>query len=242
MYIVNYNPFVIYNNDENFIAQLERKILDNKSLNENEVKYFLTNLCYQVRKLLTRNIKDSCTNKCDTAQSMISSYFNRLNIENHPCTTQHEIIPAVVGHSFLTAKIKVDDQFVNYLIDPTYQQFLLEEKCKEEKYFSHSNIDILKPDPGYYIKEEDKSLVEEFVNRGYGLLDEKLAQIYGDSFYNTKQGTISTDRKRKSMPGSAYLNSFLKGDAKLSKDDETLKQEEIFLELVIKKEDYQKEK
>ena len=242
MYVINYSPFVIYNEDENFLAVIERKLLNSEPLNEHEVKFFLTDLCYQTRKLLTRNIKDACTNKCDTAQSMISSYLTRLQVPNHPCATQNVIVSGITGHSFLTATINVGGTNTNYLIDPTYQQFLLQDKCTEKNYFSHQGIDLLKPDPGYYIKEEDKSTIEEFTNRGYAVLTDELAQIYGDSFYNTKQGTLSKDRAFKTMPGSVYINAFLKGHEKLSKSDEQLKEEEIYLEEKVKEEDYIKEK
>ena len=44
------------------------------------------------------------------------------------------------------------------------------------------------------------------------------------------------------MPGSVYINAFLKGHEKLSNSDEQLKEEEIYLEEKVKEEDYIKEK
>ena len=179
--------------------------------------------------MVGRTLSDPCINKCDTVQSMIVSYLNRLGVTTHPCATQNVITNGITGHSFLTAEFNSDKK--TYLIDPTYQQFLLKENCNESKFFHHQGITLLKPDPGYYVKEEDYPLLTSFVNNGFGELTPELAKMYGDSFYNTKQGTLEIDKSFKTISGNIYINSFNKGKENLSKDDETLKVEELFIEL-----------
>lgn len=226
MYIIDYSPKKI-GVDNNLLSQIEEKVINKQEVTDLEIQYLLTYLTYTSRKRVGKTISDPCLNKCDTVQSMITSYLNRLGVTTHLCTTQNVITNGIVGHSFLTA----DFNGKSYLIDPTYQQFLLSQNCNESKFFHHQGVTILKPDPGYYIKEENKPLLEGFVNNGFGLLTEELAQMYGDSFYNTKQGTLAIDKSFKTIPGANYISAFQSGNEKQSKDDNRLKEKELFIEL-----------
>ena len=52
-------------------------------------------------------------------------------------------------------------------------------------------------------------------------MNEELAKIYGNSFYNTR--TMRRDKKIDSLSGDYYINSFIKnGNEKLSKTREEL--------------------
>lgn len=60
------------------------------------------------------------------------------------------------------------------------------------------------------------------LNYGYILLDENTAQMYGDSFYNTKTGINPINLKYQTIPGFVYINAFTKGHEKLSNKEEEL--------------------
>lgn len=240
MYIIDYSPKVLDKVDDTLLAVIEQKLMNKQNITDMEIKYLLTYLSYTSRKMVGRTISDPCINKCDTVQSMIASYLNRLGVNTHPCATQNVITSGITGHSFLTADFISDGKERTYLIDPTYQQFLLKENCNDSKFFHHQGITLLKPDPGYYVKPEDYQLLEGLVNNGFSLLTSEIAKMYGDSFYNTKQGTLEIDKSFKTIPGDIYINSFSKGKEKLSKDDSALKEEELFIELKSEEKDKSK--
>lgn len=240
MYIIDYDPKMMDRIDDTLLSVIEEKIINKQNISNLEIEYLLTYLSYISRKMVGRSLNDACINKCDTVQSMIVSYLTRLGVTTHPCATQNVITNGIVGHSFLTAEFTCDNKNKTYLIDPTYQQFLLKENCNDSKFFHHQGITLLKPDPGYYIKPEDYELLTNFVNNGFSELTDEIAKMYGDSFYNTKQGTLERDKSFKTISGNIYINSFNKGNEKLSKNDETLKEEELFIELKSSEKDKSK--
>lgn len=194
------------------------------SITSKEANDFLSIVIYLTRYKINPNI-DNYDNKCDLAQSILYYYLNNLDCEVHPLTTQNTITNNIVGHSFLTLKLQVDNQIHSYLIDPTYIQFFKKEKCNKDNYYinpKYPDYILLTPDPGFFIKEEMKENAIFLLNHGYILLNETTAQMYGDSFYNTKTGTNPSNLKYQTIPGFVYLNAFTKGHVKLSNKEEAL--------------------
>ena len=60
-----------------------------------------------------------------------------------------------------------------------------------------------------------------------------MARIYGNSFYNTR--TMRMDISFDELKGSTYINSFLKGNEKLSTSREELISNGKYINLDIKK-------
>lgn len=215
-YIFDEKPQIIQY-DNSYISQIEEKIKNKEKISENEINDLLDYVCYTTRCKFDSDIENyDFSFKCDVAQAIITYYFLELGITTHPCMTQNVITNDIVGHSFLIVEINNK----NYLVDPTYRQFTKYDNCKEDKYFNYNNIIIKTPDPGYFIRENDKKEFSSFLIKGYNELTEEFARIYGDSFYNTKVGT--TSKKFNSIPGKAYINSFIKGNELLSKTKEEL--------------------
>lgn len=211
------------NIDSKVIAELERKIESNTPLSEEELNLFLDNICYLTRCKFTNDFDNfSFEFKCDKAQAIITYYLNDLGVETHPCMTQNVITNNIEGHSFTVARFNVNGTLTPYLIDPTYRQFFTNEKSE---FLSHNGMILKTPSPGYFIKEKDKPEVEKLLIDGYHILDENMARIYGDSFYNTKTGYTMSEFK--SINGSIYLNSFTKGHEPLSKTKEELESEDL---------------
>lgn len=231
MYIIEYNPKDIKPIDFNVLGQKEYKILNNEDLSEDEVNYFLTALAYRVRLGIGETLYSPCINMCDISQAIICNYLNKLGVANHPCMTQNTIVSNITGHSFVTAQIKVNGKDKVYLIDPTYQQFLLKSECGKDKIFYHDGQVLIKPSPGYYLKEEEYPIIENFISRGFSELTEEFAAIYGNSFYNTKLGRVPNPHEYKSMPGSIYIKTFTKGNEKLSMSNLELKEASLEIHL-----------
>ena len=209
--------------DSKVIKEIEKKVESNTPLSIEEVNLFLDNICYLTRCKFTSDFENySFEFKCDTAQAIITHYLNDLGVETHPCMTQNVITNDIVGHSFLVARLNVMGMLIPYLIDPTYRQFFTSEK---NNYLTNNGMILRTPDPGYFIKDEDKEEVERLLIDGYHILDENMARIYGDSFYNTKTGY--TTKEFKSINGNIYINSFTKGHEPLSKTKEEIENEDL---------------
>lgn len=207
---------IISNIDFNYLNVVKNKIMNKETLCVDEINYFLECLVYETRKLLYDGDIFFCY-KCDKAQKIICDYLDYFNICNYPNTTNNAITNYIVGHNFVVATFNINNSSVNYLIDPTYIQFFKKENCNSKCYHKCNNFIIKTPDPGYFIKEDDKDYINNFNYYGFGILDDRLAKIYGDSFYNTK--TMVTNKEFKEIDGKVYINSFLKFNDKFMKSD-----------------------
>jgi len=231
-YIVDFKPIILEEIDYDYLASIEEKIKSKISVTNEEIKYFLDSLCYIARRNVNENM-DNFNYKCDTFQVMFYHYFKKINCEFIPCMTQNVITNDIVGHSFSILKLVVDGEEKLFLLDPSYIQFFINKRCQKENYFlasDFSNYVLLSPDPGYFIKEEDKELVDCLLNHGYIEFDENFARIYGDSFLNTKRG-FKDFNSYQTILGKIYLNSFLKGNEKIQTSEETLEELGLNLEL-----------
>lgn len=223
-YIIEFNPYINNDIDLSYLETIEKKIQNKISLTTKETNDFLSTIIYLARYKINPNL-DNYDNKCDLAQSILYYYFNNLGCNIHPLTTQNTIVSNIIGHSFLTLELKVNDKIQTYLIDPTYIQFFRKEKCNKDNYYispKHPDYILLTPDPGYFIKEEMKENASFLLTYGYIPLTEVTAQMYGDSFYNTKTGTNPINLKYQTIPGYVYINAFTKGNEQLSKTEEEL--------------------
>lgn len=233
MYIIDYQPKNLKKIDFDMLGQIEYKLLNKESLSEDELNYLLTTLVYRVRLGVGDSIFSPCVNMCDIAQSIICDYLNKLEVINHPCMTQKVIVSEIVGHNFVTAHFNVNGEEKIYLIDPTYQQFLLKSECSKDKFFYYDNQVLIKPAPGYYIKTDDYPIVSDFISKGYYELTKGFAAIYGDSFYNTKLGKVPNMHEYKSMPGNIYIKTFITGEEKLSMSLDDLKDSSLEIHLSV---------
>src|SRR5574344_2198853 len=151
------------------ISEIESKILENIPLSKSEINYLLDYVCYETRLKFNKELDDyDFEYKCDTAQSIICAYLNDLGVINHPCMTQNVITNDIIGHSFLVAEFNQDGTLVPYLIDPTYRQFFLTDKCNRNNYIYFGDKKIIKtPDPGYFIEDKDKEATSSLLINGY---------------------------------------------------------------------------
>lgn len=237
-YIIDFKPVIMDEINYAYIKEIEERIKSKFSLSNEEIIIFLDSVCYSVRNNVNEKM-DNFDYKCDLFQSILYYYFKDLNCEVIPCMTQNVITNDIVGHSFLIVKIFVNEEYRYYLLDPSYIQFFNKEKCQTSKYFINPNYPhqiLLTPDPGFFIKDDKIEIATYLCNHGYIILNEDTAQMYGDSFFNTKVGVQRIDYQ--SIPGSIYVKSFLRGNEKLSKNEEELK--ELGLVVFKKNEVYKK--
>lgn len=232
-YIINFSPINISNINNIYYVEIENKIINKESLTQKEVNDFLDIINYIVRLKINPNL-DNYDNKCDLAVSILYHYFKKLNCSVFSSTTQTSITNSITGHSFLTLQLFVDGKIQNYLLDPTYIQFFKKDKCTEGNFYTspiYKDILLLTPDPGFFIKEEMKECCTYLLNHGHMELTEKNARMYGDSFYNTKTGISYSNKTYQTIPGSVYINSFMKCSDSVSKTEEELEEQGLNIKL-----------
>jgi len=226
-YIIDYDPFVPVGIDIELLLSIENKIRNNCDLTAEEAKMFLDNLSYLVRYKINPNLNDY-TYKCDLAQSILYYYFMGLGCKVILNATQNAIMHNIEGHNFLVLELNVSGEKRLFLIDPTYVQFFKKEDCVKEKYIIINDIAVITPKPGYFIKVDEQEYAKYLLRYGNIILNEEIAMMYGNSFYNTKVGecyhSIDNAHTFKSMPGSVYIRAFSKNNCAVSKTKEELNQ------------------
>lgn len=231
-YIVNFNPVVISDMNVNYYADLENKVRKKEHLTNQEAMDLLDAINYMVRFKINSNL-DNYDNKCDLAVSMLYYYFKNLGCEVFSSMTQNAITNNIIGHSFLTVQLLVDGKIQNYLLDPTYIQFFKKDKCNKNNYFvspMYKNIVLLTPDPGFFIKNRDIDKAKFLLDHGHILLIEETAEMYGNSFYNTKTGCNYSTIMYQMIPGEVYINAFMHGKESVSKTEEQLIEDKLYIE------------
>ncbi len=229
-YIMKSDIKVLDNIDFDKLKLIEEKIKENVSLTEQEAHDFLDYLVYITRCLISQDQESSFRNKCDLAQSMMSNYLAKLNVEDHPNSTLRSIDSMVTGHNFNCLKLSVDHKDKYYIVDPTYRQFFLKENCNEHKYILNHDQVLVAPHPGYFIAKKDYPLVENFLYCGYSEMTKEFSEVYGNSFYKTKTGILKQDTDKYQMSGSIYMKLFLKGNETLSKNEDELRAMNCYIE------------
>lgn len=225
------------------INSIEEKCFNGESLSQSEIDYYLNYIVYQTRVLLSskkdKDINDYRFNfMCDTAQSIIARYFEKLNISYKPVETGKAITSNILGHSFLIARFMVNEEEKSYIIDPTYNQFFDVDKCSENNFKVVNNMVLKTPDIGYFVLKSDdntQNVIKNFLRCGYLLLTEENAKMYGDLFYKTKTGNVNYFNSNLEMPGSVYIKGFENSSANLTYTDEDLQNMDISLEPIYKK-------
>ena len=240
--VFNVKINIMDNVDLDIINDIESKCFNGDSLSQSEIEYYLNYVVYQIRNvLLLKKQKDfshyNYNFMCDTAQSIIARYFEKLNITYRPVETQQAITSNILGHSFLTADFNVDGEVKSYIIDPTYNQFFDVNRCSENNFKVVNGVVVKTPDLGYFAlkeNENNQNVIKSLIRCGYMELTEDNAKIYGDLFYKTKAGNINYFNSKLEMTGEIYIKGFRNSSAHLSYSDEELSEMGISLEPVYK--------
>ena len=205
------------------ILDIKHKIEIGTPLEDKEIQDLLQYLCHHIRQeIADYRSKDRSdylfSSQCDLAQSMIYYYLSDdLSIPCKPLNT-NEVLGHVCGHSFIIATFQTSEGSKKYLIDPTYVQFFSSEGCSESKFTIINGIVCTTPDPGYFVVRNDGDDTISFLLRnGYIELTPEVAEVYGNSFFQTKTGVPLKSTKDYKASGSSYINWFEKAhSARLS--------------------------
>lgn len=222
-------------NNSNNVSQIEELCKYNNVLNIEDIHTLLKYVSYSVRKKIAdyegmSMSEYSYSNKCDLAQSMICYYLQNLGIKVNPVNT-NEVISGVCGHSFVIASFNTNEGEKIFLLDPTYLQFFSKEKCDSHRFVIIDNSICVAPDPGFFVVENhNESVILPLLQNGYIELTEKVAKAYGDSFFQTKQGTIPNQINNNRASGLNYIKWFIHYTSSLSKSLEELREMDLLID------------
>ena len=190
------------------IGIIEEKIINKEELANGELTFFLDNLIAVINDIINES---SYINKCDAVQGLIGRYFKRLGIPTFANITNKCVSSNVIGHSFVVASFRDYNQG-DYIIDPSFIQFLYLNDDYDDLYINH--LRIKSKSPFYYARAIDKELTLELLRKGYLKLTSRSAYLYGNCFLHTKV-CISDDSVIDNIDGNIYINSFFKGNEQL---------------------------
>ena len=231
-FILHSEPKVVQVNKD-IIENIESKLKDDMAIDEEEVTILLDYICYETRCKLSHDLENETFESKDLrATSIISNYFNSLNVVTHACNTKINIDEDIVNNYFLTIEINTNlygqSIKIPYLIDTTYRQFFLKERCNSEYEIIKNGFYIRKENPGYFIHPYDKEEISVFLRDGYALLDPEFSSIYGNSFLNTK--IYTKDERFLCKNSFEYFDSFLKDNDVALISKEKLEKQNLLIE------------
>jgi len=204
------------------LTEIENEIFFENSISEDNLNMFLDYLVYITREKIDPDFENATyKNKCNRAQCMIHYYLEKLGVEHYLNRSFDSITKGIADHSFVVAIFNVNGEDIPYIIDPTYRQFFEEERCNK-----------MKLTPGNFIKKEDEEKAITFLKNGYMTMNEENTKMYGNSLYFTKE---NLPEPKIEISGNVFAKVFLKGNSVISKTEEELKKEDLYIEPLIEK-------
>ena len=178
-----------------------------------DIKYNNSNILEKVIKDVRGSLSDikssGLINKCDYVTKLLCIELDKYKIDYSVCETHKLISNDVLGHMFLV--VYVEDK--SYIVDLTYLQFFLKDRCSKDMFKEKDGITYMAPDPGYYyVKNNDKvNVAKLLLENGYIELNDYSLKVYLDSFYETRRGR----RFNGDISASTYMNALNKVNRKI---------------------------
>lgn len=170
-FIFNFNnPTDTYDYDK--LINIENK--KSHQLSEEEIDYLLNWINYRISEYLAADDIEYSL-KCIYVAELISGLLDRLKIYNNVY-----FIGSIIGENINFHAITLVNFDYNkdklYVIDPTFRQFLVKEKCLCDFY------------PGYFLTQTKEGIEfgENLLNHGFFKLNESNLKIYFDSLIKFK--------------------------------------------------------
>lgn len=173
--------------DYNYLSTIEDKLY-NSYLTEKEVLYLLKWIVYR-SKLFLNTKDDTYKYLCIDAAVLVSALLESLKIKHHTFNMMNVIHSTYNIHELTLAIFQIDNIEKKYIIDPTFRQFLVKDKCIpniiEKSYYTEITYNRkLPPYPGYFLNKtsEGKQLGIKLLNDGFFELTEPNMKLYSDAF------------------------------------------------------------
>lgn len=160
--------------------EIERKILNNMSLTDDEVDKFLSFVCEQIRQ--KNQIYNPMNSDCKACYET-SLDFGRVMLMRFGCDVEildiKKILLIPLTHYANIISFNVNGWKKTYLVDMTYSQFFGDTITLDE---DKSHGEIVVPTQRIFGKIKDELFVQQLRSNGFIELNEKLLKQYIDAF------------------------------------------------------------
>lgn len=195
IYIIDQNP-TDEKVDLSIVKQVVSNLKDPKvSITREDanilLKWTVQNTRDNLSKLGIDIKKHSLDGYCELAQLLSIYPLEQLGL-NVTKNTAKYCFDYPYNHAFGTVKFSIQEdgkiKDIYFLIDTTYRQFFIREKCSKVQYYLG---DIASPSVGYFV--EDKEFARTIMKDGFIELDSFTAKKYGEPFTKVGKGEEDID-------------------------------------------------
>ena len=148
------------------------------------LNWVISNLYDELKKIGIDMNKNTLDGLCELTQFMTIYPLEQLGLKvtkNHASAA----FDYLGNHAFGTVSFNIDGQEVKYLIDPTYKQFFIKDRCTKGRLYIDEQIS-----PGYYAEQDFASML---LRTGYFRLTEETAKLYGEPFSKSSESNEKID-------------------------------------------------
>ena len=195
--------FNLSNETNNFDYEFINEILMKKKngLSNEEAVYLLKWVVSRIQSFLNEydyagipTYESLCVYAADLAFSLLSY----LNIYNRVYNIKKMMNYPIDVHALTLVRFPGEDgRDIEYVIDPTFRQFLIKEKCCEPHYILLHRDTYMRVGgyPGYYLSLTDEGIMfgTSLLNNGFFKSTEENWKIYGDAFMQYRNNIVYSD-------------------------------------------------
>lgn len=222
----------------------------NAGITSKEAEIFLDWITFNARSYATKDIPESAITAsmigmCAPTQGVNYELLSKFGLDvrafnmgecigSIPMTVQDKRkvdngwLSNALRHAVSLVKIPIVDnkgytQEYDFLLDPTFRQFCLKERCNSDVFYNQEllNSGYIAPHPGYFmqadnlmqlgvseeVSKKSENLGKLIVSRGYFYLNEETAKLYGDAFQRASR-RVEFQRLPIQMEGRDYIDNF----------------------------------
>lgn len=216
--------------EEHLRKALKTNLMNNslkEGISNKEAEIILDWVVYNARVSLNKLGEDiystTLMGACGLGQSLTSFPLESMGLDAKTTNVHSCLSPEAGNHAFLVVgfPVKTNTNIVeqkNYLVDVTYKQFCLSERCNIGRFYSNDERFKGKctPDPGYFanLSKKGRVVIAKLLKYGYIELSPENAKIYGDSFKLCErglyyyQGNLDSKNFKTNMSGEEYIKGF----------------------------------
>lgn len=184
-------------------------------LSEKQTIYLLKWIVSRIKHFLDKKdnvITPTYKCLCGYAADLAVSLLSYLKINCHEYNIRKMINYPINIHAITLVKFPgIDNHDVEYIIDPTFRQFLIKEECTPPhyKFFDNNSCMTVGGYPGYYLSltKDGTEFGTKLLNDGFFKSTEDNWKLYGDAFMQYRNyTTFSGYHTEELLSGFEYYN------------------------------------
>lgn len=176
-----------------------------------DAQYFLRWVVEMIKlNLNTDDVTLTCC--CGEASSLAKQILESFNLEYFVFNLKNILRDIRNVHSITLVKLKIVENsnitLTSFVIDPTFKQFCVIDRCLKDKTIKYSGGEYkVPPYPGYFLSltKEGNMFGTDLLNKGFFALNENNFKLYCDSFQMYKNASYSYHYTHNIRSGKEYI-------------------------------------